>query len=149
MDTAQPTAAARAWLVGVAACMLLCGCLPGQKNQIEKCSIEGKLAFIASGKKWDEGTIGIASAANYMHLCMEAAGYVWSWHGKFCQPRFDGGEISNPYCYRPKDSILNFLTDVEIATNGGFDDWSSEMWCSRMRSYTPQYCWDNGRWFPN
>jgi len=136
----------RSALVGVAACMLLCGCLPEQKDQIEKCRIDGKLAFIVSRQRWDESR---TPAANYIHLCMEAAGYEWSWHGKFCQPTFDGSENSNPYCYRPKGAISKFLTDVEITQSGGFDDWTSEMWCSRMRSYTPEYCWTHGRWFPN
>jgi hypothetical protein len=127
------------------ACMALCGCLDEQKDQIEKCQMAGKLAFTASGKKWEED-IGNPSL-RYLRLCMEAAGYEWNWRGKFCQPTIDGSENSNPYCYRPQGAISRFLIDIEIAKNGGFDEWPNEMWCQRMKSYTPEYCWKHGGWF--
>jgi hypothetical protein len=135
----------RAAFAVMVTCVALCGCLDDQKDQIARCRIDGKLAFTASGREWKED---IASpAVKYLNLCMETAGYEWSWRGKFCQPTFDGSENSNPYCYRSKGAISSFITDIEIAKNGGFDDWPDEIWCRRMRSYTPEYCWEHGGWF--
>jgi len=132
-------------LVAVTACLLLYGCLDEQKTQIDKCRIEGQLAFTTAGRNWEDGNFRAAS--DYIYLCMGAAGYEWNWHGKFCEPKYDGSERANPYCYRPKGAIEDFLTDVEIAKNGGFSDWRSELWCKRMRTYTPGYCWNHGGWF--
>ena len=135
-------------LAGVAIGVLLSGCLAEQKDQIEKCRIEGKeLALSVFGKDWKEDSLN-SSAQKYVMLCMKAREYEWSWHGNFCQPMFDGSEIFNPYCYRPQGAVLSFLTDVEIAKNGGFDDWFSQLWCKRMKSYTAEYCSKHG-WFPN
>jgi len=124
---------------------LASGRLDVQEKQIHDCRVEGQLAFLRSGQIWSEdGTT--ARGIQYIALCMDSNGYSFNFAGKFCQPLWDGGQYSNKYCYRSKQWKL--LTDIDIAMNGGFENWPDQLWCDRFRTLTQAYCVSRG-WFPD
>src|SRR3954470_20293372 len=86
-----------------------------QRDQITACRAVGQLALLKSGQKWSEDSP--SSPGNiYVSACMSQHGYDFNFAGKFCQPTFTGGEVSNPYCYRShtfpfwQTSILPLMT---------------------------------------
>ncbi len=121
------------------------GRLDQQDKQIQSCRVQGKLAFLGSGQHWDENGSS-ALGTQYIALCMDKAGYSFNFEGVFCQPEMDGSEFSNKYCYRSKG--FEILTEIDIAMNGGFENWPSQLWCERMRTITKAYCISHG-WFPS
>lgn len=123
--------------------LLSLGRLDAQARQIQGCRVHGQLAFPGSAQNWNEDGLN-ATGNRYIALCMHNAGFSFDFAGKFCRPEMDASEISNKWCYR--SGRFGLLTDVDIAMNGGFDDWPSALWCPRMRMITKSYCAAHG-WF--
>lgn len=118
------------------------GQLEAQDRQIQTCRTEGQMAFLQSGQPWNEE--GSFSPGNqYVALCMRKSGYTFNFNGKFCQPS-NGGEIQNKFCYRSTN--FPFLSSINIALKGGYDDPIATLWCENMRKITKDYCGSRG-WF--
>ena len=89
-------------------------CLEDQEIQIAKCRMEARTA--APEDPLD--TQLIPKHAQFIHLCMEAAGYAPDVGPDYCKPGYPT-LWHNPYCYRPLGKVAYALFKIEMLLRDG------------------------------
>jgi hypothetical protein len=96
----------------------LTGCLADQKRQLSQCTVDSLHTYPTDTNghtPYDRGHL--------VNLCMEAAGYEFSYSDRLCRPGVYASEFTNTYCYRPVGWIGQLARRVEIAWERW--DWGS------------------------